>query len=97
MRRYPKVRKKLHYVMYDERGLKKRRMEPMPFFRPAYEKTFEYRLRILQAQVQDSMLQVVEPLWKFIKKRPRLLWLYEKCEPVLAAISWFIPFHWEKR
>lgn len=51
-----KVRKDLEYVMYDERGSKKRRMEIKPFLRPAMEKVL--RRMILRAEVEELQIEV---------------------------------------
>ncbi len=46
----------------------------------------EFRVAVL-----DLMLVVGEPMWKFIKRHPRLLWLWNKSQPLIDIICWFFP------
>ncbi len=59
-------------------------------------RTLQGQMRIFRASVLDFMLLVGEPMWKFIKRHPRLYWLWNKSEPLILAICWFVPFDWEK-
>jgi len=56
------------------------------------ENTLSGQIRAFRAAVLDLILVVGEPLWQFIKRHPRLLWLWNKSQPLVKAICWFFPF-----
>lgn len=61
------------------------------------ENTFSYQAAKFRASIFDLMLIIGEPIWKFIKRHPRLHWLWNKNKPLIDAICWFFPFDWEKK
>ncbi len=61
------------------------------------KKTFSYQAAQFRATVLDLMLVVGEPIWDFIKRHPKLYWLWNKSEPLINAICWFVPFDLTKR
>lgn len=64
--------------------------------RAIQNQTLKRQVRIFRARLFDLMLVVGEPLWKFIKRHPRLHWLWNKSQPLIKAITWFFPFDWEE-
>jgi len=40
------------------------------------EKTFSYQAAMFRVAVLDLMLVMGRPMWKFIKRHPRLYWLW---------------------
>ena len=60
------------------------------------ENTFSYQANEFRNAVLDCILIVGEPMWEFIKRHPKLYWLWNKSRPLTDAICWFVPFDIKK-
>ena len=56
------------------------------------ENTLSGQMAEFRAAVLDLILVIGEPIWKFIKRHPRLYWLWNKSQPLIDVICWFFPF-----
>lgn len=98
----------MDYIQFDEKGEGKS-IKARPFLRSAFEQTqkkvekelrswtLEWQIRILRVRIMDLMLLVGGPMWKFIKRHPRLYWLWNKSQPLIKVICWFFPLDLEFR